>query len=89
MGYGATYFMGINQDDVEKCPQKEQIFRTIRTWENARHANAFPRSIKKLLMKPEYNWRLKEWDDGNTWTLYRMENGSPCQEFTLHRAKGY
>ena len=89
VGYGATYFMGINQDDVEKCPQKEQIFRTIRTWENARHANAFPRSIKKLLMKPEYNWRLKEWDDGNTWTLYRMENGSPCQEFTLHRAKGY
>ncbi|MGM9701780.1 MAG: hypothetical protein ACI3YX_10125 [Prevotella sp.] len=88
-GYGATYFMSLNQDDVEKCPQKEQIFQTIRTWENARHANAFPRSIKKLLMRPEYSWRLKEWDDGNTWTLYRMENGSPCQEFTLHKAKGY
>ena len=88
-GYGATYFLTINQSDVEKCPQKDQIFEVIRTWEDARHANAFPRHIKKLLMRPEYNWRLKAKPDGNHWTLYRLEEGKVVQEFELSRAKGY
>ncbi len=88
-GYGATYFLTINQADVEKCPQKDQIFEVIRTWEDARHANAFPRHIKKLLMRPEYNWRLKAKPDGNHWTLYRLEEGKVVQEFELSRAKGY
>ena len=47
VGYGATYFLAINQKDVESCSQKDQIFAAIRTWEDARHANAFPRAIKR------------------------------------------
>ncbi|MGM9803336.1 MAG: hypothetical protein ACI308_04080 [Muribaculaceae bacterium] len=88
-GYGATYFLSLNQKDVEKCPQKDAIFAAIRTWENARHANAFPRHIKKLLMRPEYDWHLEAKPDGDHWTLHRMENGKSVQRFELSRAAGY
>ncbi|WP_455673693.1 hypothetical protein [Phocaeicola sp.] len=89
IGHGATYYMGINQKDVESCPQKEAIFKAIRTWENARAANAFPRHIKKQLMNPAYDWTLEEGKDGNTWTLYRLIDGKKSESHTLKRAAGY
>ena len=89
VGFGATYFLGINQEDVEKCPQKEQIFKAIRTWEEARKANAFPRGIKKLLMNPAYDWTLESGNDGNSWTLYRLVNGEKKEAYPLKRAAGY
>lgn len=89
VGFGATYFLGINQKDVESCPQKEQIFRVIRTWEEARRANAFPRSIRKLLMNPAYDWKLEAGKDGDTWKLHRMEKGQSVKSYVLHRAEGY
>src|SRR6185369_11717178 len=52
VGIGTTYSLILNQQDVESCPQKEAIFKAIRTWENARSANAFPRNIKALLADP-------------------------------------
>ena len=87
VGYGATYFLSINQEDVEKCPQKERIFSTIRTWEDARHANAFPRSIRKLLMNPDYDWRLEAQPDGKSWLLYQMVDGRNTNVYTLKRTK--
>ena len=33
VGYGATYYLKVNQQDVESCPQKDRIFQAIRTWE--------------------------------------------------------
>lgn len=89
VGYGATYFLAINQEDVESCPQKEEIFKAIRTWEDARRANAFPRQIKKLLRDPSYDWRLEAGEDGNSWTLYRLANGDKVESFVLRRAEGY
>jgi len=89
VGYGATYFLAVNQEDVESCPQKEKIFKAIRTWEDARRANAFPRQIKKLLRDPSYDWRLEAGEDGNAWTLYRLVNGNKVESFDLKRATGY
>lgn len=89
VGYGATYFLAINQEDVESCPQKDEIFNAIRTWEDARRANAFPRQLKKLLRDPSYDWRLEADEDGNTWTLYRLANGDKVESFVLRRAEGY
>ena len=89
VGYGATYFLAINQEDVESCPQKDEIFKAIRTWEDARRANAFPRQLKKLLRDPSYDWRLEAGEDGNTWTLYRLANGDKVESFVLRRAEGY
>ncbi|MFV0505283.1 MAG: hypothetical protein ACK5L5_01025 [Bacteroidales bacterium] len=88
IGYGATYFLSIGQDDVESCPQKDMIFTAIRTWEDARRANAFPRAIKKLLRNPAFSWRLKAKDENN-WTLHRLVNGESTETFKLQRAEGY
>lgn len=74
VGVGTTYTLILNQKDVESCPEKEAIFKVIRTWENARAANAFPRSIKQLLSDPARSWRLEQTDD-NHWNLFPMKNG--------------
>lgn len=88
-GFGATYFLTINQDDVEKCPQKGLIFKAIRTWENARHANAFPRWLKKLLMDPTFDWKLEESADGHAWTLHQWLKGKEIKTYALKRAENY
>ncbi|MCC7523840.1 MAG: hypothetical protein IT250_03400, partial [Chitinophagaceae bacterium] len=88
VGVGTTYSLQLNQKDVESCPLKEAIFSVIRTWEDARAANAFPRRIKMQLTDPKRSWRL-EAKDANTWTLYEMINGSKANPVMLTRAAGY
>lgn len=88
VGVGATYMIGLDQKNVEKCPQKKQIFKVIRTWEDARAANAFPLEIKKQLANPKKDWTL-ETVDNNTWKLYQKINGVKANPVILKRAKGY
>ena len=90
VGVGTTYSLILNQKDVESCPQKEAIFKTIRTWEDARAANAFPRNIKKQLADPTKNWNL-EAVDNNNWKLYPMLGGVRSTAISLTRdiAGGY
>lgn len=90
VGVGTTYSLKLNQKNVESCPQKDQIFQVIRTWENARAANAFPSWIKKHLVDPTQNFRLEEVNKDN-WNLYRINgDGSVKKLFAkLKRAKGY
>ena len=90
VGTGATYSLKLNQKNVESCPQKDQIFKVIRTWENARAANAFPRWIKQHLVDPTQSFRLEELDV-NTWNLYRVNNKTSSKQLLakLTRAKGY
>ena len=83
VGYGCTYAFNIGQKDVESCPQKYAIFRTVRTWEEARRANAFPTHIRKLLQNPSLSWRLEKKADAEGWTLYRMEKGQKVEVFEL------
>lgn len=89
VGLGTTYSLRLNQKDVESCPQKEAIFKVIRTWEDARAANAFPRWVKTKLADPAYSWRLEAGNDKNTWTLYRMVKGNKVEPVVLKRAAGY
>lgn len=83
VGYGATYFLRVNQKDVESCPQKDLIFKAIRTWEDARSANAFPRHLKKLLMNPDFDWTLEAGKDGGSWTLHRLVEGRKVASYVL------
>ncbi|MCD2421849.1 hypothetical protein LQ567_03690 [Niabella pedocola] len=89
VGVGTTYSLTLNQKDVESCPQKEAIFSVIRTWEDARAANAFPRWLKAQLSDPAKSWRLEAGKDKNTWVLYQMIGGTKTQPIVLKRAKGY
>lgn len=90
VGIGTTYSLKIDQKQVESCPQKYAIFDAIRTWENARAANAFPRWVKKALADPANSFRL-EAIDANSWNLYKVnKEGAQKQLFArLERAKGY
>lgn len=83
VGYGATYFLPLSENDVESCPQKDRIFRVIRTWEEARRADAFPNSVKKLLRDSSYDWHLEPGDTCNCWTLHRLERGEIKESFHL------
>ena len=89
VGLGTTYSLYLNQKDVESCPEKEAIFKVIRTWENARAANAFPRDVKKLLVKPEKNWRLLNGENKDTWILNELKEGEKVKSYILNRAEGY
>ena len=72
VGAGATYLMQLNQKSIESCPQKYDIFKAIRTWENARAANAFPRWVKKELSNPDNQFHLEQIDT-HTWKLYKTD----------------
>jgi hypothetical protein len=89
VGVGTTYSLRLNQKDVESCPQKDAIFKVIRTWEDARAANAFPRQVKKQLSDPSKSWTLEKGDDNSTWKLYQVVNGHKLQPVLLKRANGY
>ncbi len=89
VGYAATYFLSVSQKDVESCPQKDKIFKAIRTWEDARVANAFTRSVKEMLRNPVYNWTLEAGSDKDSWTLYRLIDGKKTESYHLKRAVGY
>ncbi|MEO9145349.1 MAG: hypothetical protein ABI237_07295, partial [Ginsengibacter sp.] len=90
VGVGTTYSLQLNQKDVESCPRKYEIFHAIRTWENARAANAFPRKIKKQLADPTKSWHLEQIDNDN-WKLYQVVNKEKSVFFILTRdiAGGY
>ncbi len=72
VGIGSTYSLQINQKDVEACTEKYAIFKAIRTWENARAANAFPRWVKKQLADPANQFHLEELDK-DTWKLHKTD----------------
>ncbi|MCU7552550.1 hypothetical protein OCK74_25755 [Chitinophagaceae bacterium LB-8] len=90
VGVGTTYSLHLNQKDVESCPQKDAIFKTIRTWENARAANAFPRWVKKELADASQSFRLEE-VDANNWNLYKVNADGSGKRFfvALKRDKAY
>ncbi|WP_353718931.1 hypothetical protein [Dyadobacter sp. 676] len=72
VGTGTTYSLQLNQKQVEACTEKYAIFKAIRTWENARAADAFPRWVKKLLADPKNQFHLEELDK-DTWQLYKTD----------------
>ena len=89
VGLGTTYSLELNQKEVESCPQKYEIFRTISIWEKARSANAFPRNIKKLLVDPKRNWILEQGENEDSWILNEVKEDKEKIQFILHRNDNY
>lgn len=88
VGIGVTYMINLSQSSVESCPQKYQIFKAIHTWENARAANAFPNSIKKILSDANRQFHLEQINN-DTWRLDEVKSSGSTPLATLQRAKGY
>ena len=90
VGMGVTYSMNLSEKSAESCPDKYSIFKAIRTWENARSANAFPRWVKKELSDASQYFHLAE-VDANNWDLYKVNSdGSNRQLFAkLERDEDY
>ena len=80
----------LSKESVESCPKKYEIFAAIKTWENARAANAFPQWVKKELADASQNFHLEKVDE-NHWDLYKVKaDGSGKQLFVvLTRDKAY
>jgi hypothetical protein len=90
IGVGVTYMLQLQQSSVEACPQKYAIFSAIKTWENARAANAFSRMLKKELADPARYFHLEQVDD-YTWNLFTVDSSGSNKVLykTLTRAVGY
>ena len=89
VGIGTTYSLILNQKEVERCPQKKAVFKAIRTWEEARSANAFSRKIRNKLSDPKRDWTLEAGKSKDTWKLYEIIEGKKSNPILLRRAKGY
>jgi len=85
VGFGVTYMMHLSEKSVADCPQKNEIFRAIKIWENARAANAFSNNIKKILMNEKRVFHLEEINK-NTWKLYEVKAFGNVLFATLKRS---
>ena len=84
VGVGVTYMLNLSQKSVESCPQKYQIFKAIRIWENARAADVFNGNIKKILADEKRRFHLEQTAEGN-WILFEVKNGENKFLQTLNR----
>lgn len=88
VGLGVTYLLQLSEKSVESCPEKYGIFKAVKTWENARSANAFPRSIKMILRNPDRQFHLEQLDN-NHWKLYEVKGAGNALLTILTRTAGY
>jgi len=73
VGLGVTYMLNLSKKGAESCPDKYAIFNAIKTWENARAANVFPRWVKRELADPSQYFHLEE-VDADHWNLYKVDS---------------
>ena len=83
IGHGALFYLPMTPEIIEASPLKDQIISTIATWERARAANAFPRSVRREMMDPAYDWTIEECDDGAFWQLHRKGGNRPDHTYRL------
>jgi alpha-N-arabinofuranosidase len=89
VGQGVTYVMSLSEKSVAACPARYAILKAIRTWEDARAADAFPRWVKRELADPSQYFHLEEKDQG-TWELFKVNADGSGREWwvTLSRDAG-
>ena len=83
IGHGAIYYMPMSPSVIGSAPNRDEIIATIATWERARSANAFPRSVRREMMNPAYDWTIEETDGGKAWLLHRKGGNRPDHTYKL------
>ncbi|MDR3713637.1 MAG: hypothetical protein P4L51_12520 [Puia sp.] len=69
IGWDGQYMLGLGQEDVEKCGEKQAIFHAIRTWEDARAAGVFTARYKEAFRNLENRFHLERVGE-KRWKLY-------------------
>jgi len=60
IGWDAMYMLGLSQQAVENCAEKEAIFKAYRVWENARAVQVFTNAHKERLKNLNYKFHLQQ-----------------------------
>jgi hypothetical protein len=60
IGWNATFVLGLSEDAVERCGEKQGIFRAFRTWEDARESGVFTDAVKTKLRDLDYKFHLEQ-----------------------------
>lgn len=71
IAWDATYMLGLSESAVEKNPNKKEMFKVFRAWEEARAANVFSDSLKEEMQKKENLYHLER-TNAKTWKLYKV-----------------
>ncbi|WP_326992118.1 hypothetical protein [Chitinophaga sp. 212800010-3] len=64
--------LNLSDKSASSCPDKQAIFHAVRTWEEARAANAFPDWVKRELKNTSLYFHL-ETINANAWNLYKTD----------------
>lgn len=71
VAWNATYMLGLSENSVEKCKDKERVFKAFRTWEDARRAGVFSKDLKEEMKAQENRYHLERSGE-QEWTLYTV-----------------
>ncbi|MCU7552223.1 hypothetical protein OCK74_24100 [Chitinophagaceae bacterium LB-8] len=72
IGWNATYMLGLSQQAVENSAEKAAIFKSYRTWENARALQLFSKAHKEKLKDLNYKFHL-EHNGERSFTLFTVK----------------
>ncbi|MET3608242.1 hypothetical protein [Mucilaginibacter rubeus] len=85
IGWNATYMLGLSQHAVENCPEKNNIFKAYRAWENARALNIFTKTVKERLKDLNYKFHLVQ-NGEKSFVLYPVrETRFRDQQYTIEK----
>jgi len=85
IGWNATYMLGLSQHAVENCPEKNNIFKAYRAWENARALNIFTKTLKERLKDLNYKFHLVQ-NGEKSFVLYPVREARfPNQQYTVEK----
>lgn len=85
IGWNATYMLGLSQHAVENCPEKNNIFKAYRAWENARALNIFTKTVKERLKDLNYKFHLVQ-NGEKSFALYPVrETRFPDLQYTIEK----
>jgi hypothetical protein len=59
VGWDATYAFSVSQDAIDSTGEKDAIFKSYRTWEDARDAGVFTRELKRKLTDPSFKFHIE------------------------------
>lgn len=72
VAWNATYMLYLSENTVEKCADKQKIFRAFRIWEDARRARVFSKELREEMKKESRLYHLER-NGADVWTLYDVD----------------